>query len=91
MSDVRHNFAVKGEVDTKFKEIMEYFGTDNKTDAFVRMTEQFLDLAWKAERYDKIAEDVLAHEILRKCEEGELSLHKTSEFEWRSKKCKKLD
>ncbi len=72
MSDIRHNFAVKREIDGKFKEIMEYFDTDNKTDAFVRMIEQFLDLVGKAERYDRIAEDVLAHETLRKYQEGEL-------------------
>ena len=72
MSDVRHNFAVKKETDAKFKEIMEYFGTDNKTDTFVRMTDQFMDLVWKAERYNRIAENVLAHETLRKYQEGEL-------------------
>lgn len=73
MSDVRHNFAVKKEIDKKFREIMDYFGTDNKTDSFARMTEQFLELVWKAERYDKIAQDVMAHETLKKFERGELT------------------
>jgi len=73
MSDVRHSFAVKKEIDRKFREIMDYFGTDNKTDTFTRMTEQFLELVWKAERYDKIAQDVMAHETLKKFERGEIT------------------
>ena len=72
MSDVHHNFVIKKEIDAKFREIMEYFGTDNKTHTFVRMTDQFLDLVWKAKRYDTIAEDVIAHETLKKYQEGEL-------------------
>jgi hypothetical protein len=72
MSDVRHSFAVKKEIDKKFQEIMDYFGTENKTDVFQRMTDQFLELVWKAERYDRIAEDVLAHETLKKYADGKL-------------------
>jgi len=73
MSEVRHSFAVKREIDAKFREVMDYFGTDNKTDTFTRMTEQFLELVWKAERYNKIAQDVMAHETLKKLERGELT------------------
>lgn len=73
MSDIRHSFAVKREIDEKFREIMDYFGTENKTDVFQRMTDQFLDLVWKAERYDKVVQDVLAYEILKKYKDGELT------------------
>jgi hypothetical protein len=66
MSEIHHSFAVKKEVDEEFKEIMAYFGTDNKTDVFKRMIQTFMELVWKAEQYDRIAQDVLAHEVLKR-------------------------
>jgi hypothetical protein len=72
VSDIRHSFAVKKEIDEKFQEIMDYFGTENKTDVFQRMISEFLDLVWKARQYDRIEQDVLAHKTLRRYTEGEL-------------------
>lgn len=71
MSEIHHSFAVRKEVDEQFKEIMDHFGTDNKTDVFKRMVKTFMELVWKAEQYDRIAQDVLAHEILKKYKDFE--------------------
>jgi hypothetical protein len=72
VSDVRHSFAVKKEIDEKFQEIMDYYGTDNKTDVFQRMISEFPELEWKARQYDRIEQDVLAHKTLRRYREGKL-------------------
>ncbi len=71
MSEVHFNFIVRKEIDEKFKEIMEYFDTDNRTEAFMRMTNSFMELVWKAQRYDWVKEDIFAHETVRKLKKGQ--------------------
>jgi hypothetical protein len=80
MSEIHHSFAVKKEVDEEFKEIMAYFGTDNKTDVFKRMIQTFMELVWKAEQYDRIAQDVLAHEVLKRYNNKDLKACTEEEF-----------
>jgi hypothetical protein len=72
MSDCKLTFVLSPEEKKLFKDILEHYNTNNKSEAFRRLLQDFDVLIKKAEKYDTISKIVLALDVLNKYQKGEL-------------------